>query len=180
MLNFLLGGPGFQKLPGEPGNVFLVFGGHALPDKIERSIGSRGIKIDGQIVLGGAGSTVDLNSGDVNGDRQPDFAFNEVGTPDIPGRVYLTYGEKSFVRGDVNFDEKLDLSDAIFILSYLFLGGPPPRCEDAADTNDKGTLDITDAVYLLNHLFLGNAAPPAPYPVEGMDPTEDKQNCLGF
>ena len=84
------------------------------------------------------------------------------------------------MRGDSNFDGVVNISDAIFTLDYLFLGGPAPYCDDAADADDSGRLDITDAVRILNHLFLGTATIPAPYPEEGRDETVDSLGCLGF
>ena len=64
-------------------------------------------------------------------------------------------------------DGSLDLSDAIFVLAFLFLGGPEPECLESADSNDDGALDITDGVHLLNFLFTGGPAPPAPGPPPG-------------
>jgi hypothetical protein len=49
----------------------------------------------------------------------------------------------------------MDISDAIVLLSHLFLGGPPLDCEKAGDMNDDGELNISDAGHLLGHLFLG-------------------------
>ncbi len=46
-----------------------------------------------------------------------------------PTRVYVILGSEAevlFARGDGNSDGRLDLSDAVFVLSYLFLGGPEP------------------------------------------------------
>jgi hypothetical protein len=81
-----------------------------------------------------------------------------------------------FHRGDPNDSNTIDLTDGIFVLNFLFLGGPPPVCFDAADSNDSGSLDLTDGVYLFNWLFLGGPDPLAPGPVSqpcGEDPTED-------
>ena len=66
-----------------------------------------------------------------------------------------------FVRGFLNEDAKLDLSDVIFILTHLFQGGPAPTCVMAADINDDNAVDIADAIAVLGFLFSG-AAPPAP------------------
>jgi dockerin type I repeat protein len=85
-----------------------------------------------------------------------------------------------FKRGDANFDGVVNISDAIFNLTYLFLGGTGPPCEDAADADDNGKIEITDAVRILNHLFLGTAVLPAPYPAEGEDTTADPLTCPGF
>ncbi len=80
----------------------------------------------------------------------------------------------TFRRGDVDDDGELVLSDAIFALNYLFLGGKEPACQDAADVNDDGKLDIGDPIFLLGFLFLGSAPPPAPGPADcGEDPSED-------
>ena len=81
------------------------------------------------------------------------------------------------MRGEVNGDGKVDLSDAVSILQYLFLGLRQPNCLEAADVDDSGRLDISDAIYLLGHLFLGSRAPPAPYPQPGTDPTQDTLGC---
>ncbi|MCZ6792301.1 MAG: hypothetical protein O7J95_01655 [Planctomycetota bacterium] len=83
-----------------------------------------------------------------------------------------------FIRGDSNGDEKVDMADAQTTLSYLFLGSQTPRCLDAADTDDDGELHITDPIYLLQYRFLGGAPPPAPFPKEGQDPTDDSLGCL--
>src|SRR5687768_6786693 len=85
-----------------------------------------------------------------------------------------------FLRGDSNHDKQIDLADAISILGFIFLDGPPSLvCEDASDVNDTGEVDIADAIYLLNNLFLGGPPPAAPYPIFEADPTEDELGCLG-
>jgi hypothetical protein len=70
-----------------------------------------------------------------------------------------------FQRGNANADGSLDVSNAVSILSHLFLGAPPGLdCDKSADTDDRGPLEITDAVYVLGFLFLGNDPPPLPFP----------------
>ncbi len=87
--------------------------------------------------------------------------------------------ENKFIRGDANKDGRVDLTDAVFILNWLFKGGETPKCLDAADVDDSGNVGITDAIKLLNFLFQGEQAPPAPYPEAGVDPTEDTLSCDG-
>jgi hypothetical protein len=89
-------------------------------------------------------------------------------------------GETTFVRGNSNGDDKLDLSDAVFVLGYLFLGGGPIECLKSADTDDNGSLELTDAVRTLNFLFLGGPAPAAPFPDCGLDSTPDELTCESF
>jgi len=62
-----------------------------------------------------------------------------------------------FLRGDVNNDGTLNITDPINILGFLFLGNPTDlQCEDAADANDSGNINITDSIHLLNYLFNPN------------------------
>lgn len=68
------------------------------------------------------------------------------------------------------------ISDAVFILNFLFIGGRAPECLKAADVDDTGSIDLTDAVYLLNYLFIGGAAPADPVDC-GEDPTDDELTC---
>ncbi|MEM7232593.1 MAG: right-handed parallel beta-helix repeat-containing protein [Planctomycetota bacterium] len=83
-----------------------------------------------------------------------------------------------FRRGDANGDGRVDISDSIAVLSYLFLGGPEPECLDAADTDDSGSLNITDGHAINVYLFLGGTAFPSPGPFGcGPDSTPDAVTC---
>ena len=75
-----------------------------------------------------------------------------------------------FVRGDANNDARVDITDAVFTLSWLALGGPASLCAAWADADDDGVVNITDPIYTLNYLFLGGSAPHAPYPECGESP----------
>jgi hypothetical protein len=90
-------------------------------------------------------------------------------------RIPSSVGTKKFLRGYVNVDAKVDLSDSVTILLYLFQGSNRPGCLLAADTNDDNRLDLSDAVYMLNYLFGGKAPPPPPFSTTrtncGLDPT---------
>lgn len=83
----------------------------------------------------------------------------------------------TFVRGDVNRDGNVDISDGTRLVNYLFSGAAAPPCMDAADVNDDGIVDISDSTYLNNFLF-GVGAPPAlPFPNPGVDPSADSLSC---
>ena len=86
----------------------------------------------------------------------------------------------AFRRGDANGDGAADLSDGVFVLNNLFLGGSAPTCAKTADADDTGDLDLSDPVFLFNHLFLGGPVPPAPFGVCGQDPTADELTCESF
>jgi hypothetical protein len=44
-------------------------------------------------------------------------------------------GEPSFIRGDCNDDGGVDISDAVCVLNWLFLGGSAPDCAAVANSN---------------------------------------------
>lgn len=67
-----------------------------------------------------------------------------------------------FVRGDTNNDTRVDIADAIWGLSYLFIGGPAPRCDAATDSNGDGRVNVADPIYSLNWLFSGGPLSPPP------------------
>lgn len=80
---------------------------------------------------------------------------------------------KTFHRGDSDDNGQLQLTDAVRILGFLFLGQTAPTCMEAADADNNGQLQLTDAVRILGFLFLGQAspAPPGPPPAAcGQDP----------
>ena len=80
----------------------------------------------------------------------------------------LVPGVLAELNGDVNADGTQALSDAVYLLNYIFLGGPPPRplaCEPGADfhngdVNGSGFVDISDPIRLLGWLFVGDGDAP--------------------
>jgi hypothetical protein len=63
------------------------------------------------------------------------------------------------VRGDVNLDAALDLSDAVALLGHLFQGTGDVACPGAADFNADGGVNVSDPIAILNHLFRGFGLP---------------------
>ncbi|MCA8961875.1 MAG: hypothetical protein KDC38_15225 [Planctomycetes bacterium] len=98
------------------------------------------------------------------------------------GAVYV-FGSITtpYVRGEINGDGTVDISDGVFLLAALFIpGAPPSTCLDASDVNDDGANDVSDAVYLLGWLFISGAEPPAPFPNCGNDASPDPQDCAEY
>jgi hypothetical protein len=65
--------------------------------------------------------------------------------------------------GDANGDGGIDISDAVFLIAYIFSGGGAPgECNYAngkGDANGDGGVDISDAVYLIAYIFSGGGTP---------------------
>jgi len=78
-----------------------------------------------------------------------------------------------FLRGDANRDGKINTSDPIAVLEYLF-GGQDIPCPDSSDVDDSGTINLADVTALLGYLFGRDPIPPAPFPEPGLDPTYDE------
>jgi hypothetical protein len=74
------------------------------------------------------------------------------------GIIYVASGV--IIRGDANGDCKVGVSDAVYLINYLFKSGPPPNPLLAGDANCDGKLTVADVVFLINYLFKGG--PPSP------------------
>jgi hypothetical protein len=84
----------------------------------------------------------------------------------------------TFLRGDVDNNRMVDLSDVVVLLSFLFVGNVTLDCADSADVNDSGDINLSDPVNLLEFLFSGGWPPAPPGPFEpGIDPTADGLYC---
>jgi hypothetical protein len=64
-----------------------------------------------------------------------------------------------FIRGDANGDGVINSADAVYLINYLFIGGPAPVPLEAGDVNGDDTINSSDVVYLINYLFIGGPPP---------------------
>jgi hypothetical protein len=60
--------------------------------------------------------------------------------------------------GDSNVDGTIDVADAVFLINYLFCGGPDPP-PVLGDVNWDGAINGADVVFLINYLFRGGPEP---------------------
>ncbi len=62
--------------------------------------------------------------------------------------------------GDANRDGIINISDAVYIINFIFIPGSPtpvPLCR--ADTNGDGVINVSDAVMIINYVLI-NGPPP--------------------
>jgi len=64
-----------------------------------------------------------------------------------------------FARGDCNGDGVVNIADVVYLVTYLFAGGPAPEPLEEGDATCDGVVNIADAVYLVTYLFLGGPPP---------------------
>ncbi len=74
------------------------------------------------------------------------------------------------IPGDANGsggDPAVDIDDIVYLIEYVFAGGPAPIpaicCGDADGSGGDPAVDIDDIVYLINYVFNGGW-PPMPNP----------------
>jgi len=68
-------------------------------------------------------------------------------------------------RGDADGNGKLELTDAVRLLTFLFLDAAKiPPCKMGADSDSNNKLELTDAVRLLTFLFLDSSKKPDGFP----------------
>ena len=68
----------------------------------------------------------------------------------------------NYICGNVNGDAITNIFDITHIISFLYLGGPPPVNMNAADINNDGIVNIFDVTYLIAYLYLEGSAPNCP------------------
>ena len=63
------------------------------------------------------------------------------------------------IPGDADGSGIVDISDALYMLNYLFRQGPPPVSFGAGDANCDNDLGILDPLHLLNYLYRDGPPP---------------------
>ena len=64
--------------------------------------------------------------------------------------------------GDIDGNESINLLDVVYLINYLYKGGPPPAILNLADVNNSGSVNLLDATYLINYLYKGGPPPNCP------------------
>lgn len=67
-----------------------------------------------------------------------------------------------YTCGDANGDGDVNVGDGVFIINYVFKGGPAPNPLCVADPNNDGAPNVGDAVYIINYVFKNGPAPIEP------------------
>jgi hypothetical protein len=75
------------------------------------------------------------------------------------GRVQLMDLEDVgiYIHADANNDRMVNVTDAVFLISYIFGGGQPPAHVCLGDADGNGMINISDAVTLIAYIFGGGS-----------------------
>jgi surface protein len=97
-------------------------------------------------LVGGKGTTY-------NSSNPKDKTYAHIdGGPSNPG--YFS-AKGAGLRGDVNGDNLVNISDAIVLINYLSTGNTTGVNLDNADCTLEGQVNISDAISLINYLLTG-------------------------
>ena len=77
--------------------------------------------------------------------------------PAVAYTYLVTLGD--YVCGDADGAGEVNVSDAVYVINYIFAGGPAPLPLEAGDADCDGSVNVSDAVYLINYIFNGGPVP---------------------
>ncbi len=139
----------------------LIMTGFVIPSESFQKGANTGEKIDRQTLASGG-----------NVGTSPNFCVNSAtGQPATGTGTSTTYGlSQGFWSsvspgsccdkpGDANNDGTVNVGDAVYIIGYIFRGGPVPPCTEEGDANGDGKINIGDAVYIVSYVFRGGLPP---------------------
>jgi hypothetical protein len=93
-----------------------------------------------------------LTAADFDGDEDIDLATsNNMRVAILPNRDYLC--------GDADANQLVNISDAVYLIAYIFGGGSAPDPLVSGDVDCNDIVNISDAVYLIAYIFGGGPDP---------------------
>lgn len=72
--------------------------------------------------------------------------------------VSLTVIDPPYLCGDADNNGQVSITDAVYIINYIFGGGPAPG-SNTGDVDCSQSISISDAVYIVNYIFGGGTEP---------------------
>ena len=121
------------------------------------------VRINGDFPFGTSLSSDGLLSGTPSWNQTYNFAVSVTDSDSPPKSdtvsVTMQIVDPLPLCGDANADLTANITDAVYLITYIFAGGPPPNPMASGDVNCDGTVNITDAVYLITYIFGGGPAP---------------------
>jgi len=76
----------------------------------------------------------------------------------------LGQGCTTWLCGDVDSSENVDIDDVVYLIQCIFASGSPPDPLETGDVNCADNIDIDDVVYLIIYIFGGGPEPCFPCP----------------
>lgn len=144
--------------------IHLIFDGEVVP--AYSGPGEFGYNYDGEVTrllispeLGGSSLPVYqgllltyIGDGILDSSDVSDWEMRDIGSV-----VQVIGGEP--MCGDINASGMIDISDAIYLLNYIFYAAEPPAFMQSADVNCDSRINLIDAVSIIRYVFTGNPVP---------------------
>jgi hypothetical protein len=79
--------------------------------------------------------------------------------------VVVSFFVQSYICGDVSDDLLIDIDDVVYLIKWIFTGGPAPDPLISADVHRPASdcpnviVDIDDVTHLVSYIFVGGAPP---------------------
>jgi hypothetical protein len=92
----------------------------------------------------------------------PDTVFSELVKMQISDACNVdtvSFQVSVYLCGNADGDDQISVADAVFLIAYIFQGGPAPQPLAQGDADCTGDVNIADAVSLIQYIFMGGAAP---------------------
>jgi hypothetical protein len=115
------------------------------------------------------GLTLDHNTGILSGTPSYEYSYafslavTDSDTPPNTDTVWIVIDvispQPQYICGDADGSEAVDIDDVVYLIAYIFSGGPEPYPMEAGDADCSGTVDIDDVVYLVAYIFSGGPEP---------------------
>ncbi|MBU2625794.1 MAG: hypothetical protein KKG33_09565 [candidate division Zixibacteria bacterium] len=80
--------------------------------------------------------------------------------------VEVSVENADVICGDADGASEVDIDDAVFLIGYIFAGGPAPDPIEVGDVDCSGAVDIDDAVYVIAYIFASGPEPCANCPMK--------------
>jgi len=173
--------PGTIDISGSPPSTVTIYVGDFINGKTAADVDPATVLCNGVVAPSGwtIESSVPGFTGDVLALTVPTDPFvasfgTVVGTVERTYTVSWTFsgeGESNLIEGtvvlhnettlagDANGDGQVNIGDAVFIITYVFRGGPAPDPLSSGDANCDAKINVGDAVYIVTYIFRGGPAP---------------------
>jgi len=80
------------------------------------------------------------------------MTWREQHPPSWEWQIYCIHG-RWYKPGDVDDSGVLDISDLVYMVSWMFDDGPEPALRVTAEIDGEGVVDISDLVYYVDYMF---------------------------
>jgi len=113
-----------------------------------------GEEINWQVMSSGGGTSTDgsLNLSGTLG--QVAVGVSSDGVQDVHHGYWQDFSS-TYLCGDANSSGYVDIDDIIFLIDFIFTGGPPPDPYSSGDVNCAESIDVDDIIYLIDYIFTG-------------------------